>query len=67
MFYVILGIVVIVAPVLIFRDDREGSYSRSEKGVILALDCCPVHLPKYLLGSFLMVIHHPQCLLDYNL
>jgi hypothetical protein len=31
MFYVILGIVVIVALVLIFRDDREGSYSRSEK------------------------------------
>jgi hypothetical protein len=32
MFYVILGIVVIVALVLIFRDDRDGSYNRSEKG-----------------------------------
>ena len=32
MFYVILGIVVIVALFLIFRDDRDGSYNRSEKG-----------------------------------
>jgi hypothetical protein len=32
MFYVILGIVVIVALLLIFRDDKDGSYNRSEKG-----------------------------------
>ena len=32
MFYIILGIVVLLALFLIFRNDRDGSYNRSEKG-----------------------------------
>ena len=32
MFYIILGIIVLLALFLIFRDDRDGSYNRSEKG-----------------------------------
>ena len=32
MFYTILGIIVIVALFLIFRDDHDGSYNKSEKG-----------------------------------
>ena len=31
MFYAILGIVVVVALVLIFRDDHDSSYNRNEK------------------------------------
>ena len=31
MFYAILGIVVIVALFLIFRDDHDSSYNRNEK------------------------------------
>ena len=32
MFYAILGIIVIVALFLIFRDDHDDSYNKSEKG-----------------------------------
>ena len=32
MFYAILGIVVVVALILIFRDDHDDSYNKSEKG-----------------------------------
>lgn len=32
MFYAILGIVVVVALFLIFRDDHNDSYNKSEKG-----------------------------------
>ena len=31
MFYAILGIVVVVALILIFRDDHDKSYNRNEK------------------------------------
>ena len=32
MFYAILGIIVVVALFLIFRDDHDASYNKSEKG-----------------------------------
>ena len=32
MFYAILGIIVVVALFLIFRDDHDDSYNKSEKG-----------------------------------
>ena len=32
MFYAILGIIMVVALFLIFRDDHDDSYSKSEKG-----------------------------------
>ena len=32
MFYAILGIIVVVALLLIFRDDHDDSYNKSEKG-----------------------------------
>ena len=36
MFYTILGIIVVVALFLIFRDDHDNSYNKSEKGVRMA-------------------------------
>ena len=36
MFYAILGIIVVVALFLIFRDDHDDSYNKSEKGQRMA-------------------------------